>query len=392
MDLNITWNDVPWKSYNRQTSGNNRTDTGGDSDGDTGPADPEQTTPGWIISHDGSALEVVTRNGAVSAEISGRLRHLVELGTAELPAVGDFVRVRGISPALIDRVLPRKMVFRRKEAGIRTEAQVICANADLAIIVTTAPSVGAEGQPEPGEAPAPAGHDLDDFSLRRIERYVATLDSRIRPIVVLNKCDLTNDPQAVRAYVAAELPGAIVVALSALTGDGVDALAQLIEPGQTAVMVGSSGSGKSTLITQLTGQEIRTGAIRGADGRGRHTTTSRRIYRLPAGGLLVDTPGMREVQLWADDDAGADSIAAAFREIAELEPACRFSDCRHEHEPGCAVKQALSDGTILPERYRSFLQLREETEVTTAMRRERSRERGKQIAKFSRELKKTRNR
>ena len=365
MELSITWNDVPWNTSRTHSAG--------------GQAD--ETVPGWVIAHDGPVLEIVTQKGTATAEISGRLRYLSELGSAELPAVGDFVSLRPGDPAQIDTVLPRRTVFRRKEAGQRTEAQVICANADLAVIVTTAPALGT----------ARAPHDLDDFSLRRIERYIATLDPRIRPIVVLNKCDLIEDPQAVRSYVAAELPGAIVVALSALSGDGVDILAQLIEEGQTAVMVGSSGCGKSTLIARLTGIDIKIGVVREADGRGRHTTTSRRMYRLPDGGILVDTPGMREVQLWADDDTGTDSIAAAFPEIGELEGNCRFRNCRHEHEPGCAVKEAIAAGTVLPERYQSYLQLRDEIEVTAQMRRQRSREWGKQISKFSRQLKKARN-
>ena len=375
MELNITWNDVPWTTYRTHF-------TGDQSDG---------TIPGWIIAHEGSTLEVVTPEGTVTAEVSGRLRYLSELGTGELPAVGDFVSIRPGDPAQIDSVLPRRTAFRRKEAGQRTEAQIICANADLAVIVTTAPALGAKRVADAVTADTAAAHDLDDFSLRRIERYIATLDPRIRPIVVLNKCDLIEDPRAVRSYVAAELPGAIVIALSALTGDGVNMLMQLIEKGQTAVMVGSSGCGKSTLIAQLTGTDLKTGAVRATDGRGRHTTTSRRMYRLPEGGILVDTPGMREVQLWADDDTGTDAIAAAFPEIAELEGDCRFRDCRHEHEPGCAIKQAIAEGTVLAERYRSYLQLRDETEVTAEMRRQRSREWGKQISKFSRQLKKARN-
>lgn len=388
MDLSITWDYVPWNNYYKQTDG--AAGVVADSAGD----EATDTIPGWVVAHEGAALDVVTRRGAVTAEVSGRLRYLVELGSGELPAIGDFVLIRGTEPARIESVLPRRTAFRRKEAGSRTEAQVICANADLAVIVTTAPALGAElpdaMQANP-DAPKPVAHDLDDFSLRRVERYIATLDSRIRPLVVLNKCDLARDPQAVRSFVAAELPGATVVALSALTGDGVEVLASLIEPGQTAVMVGSSGSGKSTLIARLTGTQIQTGEVRKADGRGRHTTTSRRMYLLPSGGILVDTPGMREVQLWADDDTGTDSIGAAFPEIAELEGGCKFSDCRHQHEPGCAIKEALANGTLLPERYQSYLQLREETEVTAAMRRERSRAWGKQIAKFTRAWKKAKN-
>ncbi|MBU8913761.1 MAG: ribosome small subunit-dependent GTPase A [Spirochaetales bacterium] len=375
MELNITWNDVPWTTYRTHFTGDQ----------------PDEMIPGWVVTHEGSALEVVTQNGTVVAEISGRLRYLSELGTGELPAVGDFVSLRPGDPAQIDAVLPRRTAFRRKEAGQRTEAQIICANADLAVIVTTAPALGVERVADVVATDTAAAHDLDDFSLRRIERYIATLDPQIRPVVVLNKCDLIEDPQAVQSYVAAELPGAVVVALSALTGDGVNVLTQLIEKGQTAVMVGSSGCGKSTLIAQLTGTDLKTGAVRTSDGRGRHTTTSRRMYRLPEGGILVDTPGMREVQLWADDDTGTDAIAAAFPEITELEGGCRFRDCKHEHEPGCAIKQAIAEGTVLAERYQSYLQLRDEIETTAEMRRQRSREWGKQISKLSRQLKKARN-
>jgi len=366
MDVNITWDDVPWLDYRKQIS--------------EGITDGEPV--GWVVTHERALLQLATADGPVRAELSGRFRHLADLGAAELPAVGDFVAYRPGEPAQIDRVLPRKSAFRRKEAGVRTEAQVLCANADLAIIVTTAPGMDADDP----------GHELDDFSLRRIERYTATLDPRIRSLVILNKCDLVADPQAVRAYVAAELPGTIVVALSALTGDGVDALEGILEPGNVAVMVGSSGCGKSTLINRLAGAEAKTGHIRYTDGRGRHTTTTRSMYRLPNGGIVVDTPGMREVQVWAEDETGGDPVAQAFPEIAELEDLCKFSDCRHEHEPGCAVKEQLAEGSILPDRYRSYLQLRNAVGLTSEMRRQKARERGRQIAKFSRQLKKDRNR
>jgi ribosome biogenesis GTPase len=277
-------------------------------------------------------------------------------------------------------------VFRRKEAGLRAEAQVICANADLAVVVTTAPRL-------PGDEPAleDASHELDEFSVRRVERYLATLDPGIQPVVVLNKCDLVPDPQAVRSYVASELPGATVIALSARTGYGVEILAGIIEPKQTAVLAGSSGCGKSTLIARLTGENLRTNAVRAGDGRGRHTTTARQMYRLPDGGVIVDTPGMREVQLWADEETGTGQVFDAFPEIAELEGACRYRDCRHEHEPGCAVKEAVESGQILRDRYESYLRLRDEAEMTREMRRRRQQEWGKQISKLAREIKKMRH-
>jgi len=364
MHANIAWDDVPWLNYRKHFSD--------DIDGDVG----------WVVRHEGALVHLVTPDGQVRAGLSGKLRHLIELGEVENPAVGDFVTYRPGEPGRIDSVLPRKSAFRRKEAGVRTEAQVLCANADLAIIVTTAPGIDADDP----------GHELNDFSLRRIERYTATLDPRISSIVVLNKCDLVNDSQAVRSYVAAELPGALVVALSALTGEGVNVLESLIEPAKVAVMVGSSGCGKSTLINRLSGSDARIGRVRDTDGRGRHTTTTRAMYRLPGGGIVVDTPGMREVQVWAEDDSDGDPIAEAFPEIAELEVNCRFSDCRHEHEPDCAVKDALADGTILADRYQSYLQLRDSIVMTAEMRRQRSREWGRQIAKFTRQFKKERNR
>ncbi len=369
----ITWKDFSWKKYSSHLNGH-----------------PEPETPGRVIAHDGAAVRIVTPRGPMIAEISGHLRYLSDLGTAILPAVGDYVDVRPGTPAQIDDVLPRSTTFQRKEAGVRTEAQVICANVDLAVIVTTAPSVDVVAGDGAKAEQINARHELDDFNIRRIERYLATLDPGVRPIVVLNKCDLVPDPQALRSFVASELPEAVVIALSALTGESVHLLADMIEPGQTAVLVGSSGCGKSTLIGRLTGEEILTRAVRATDGRGRHTTTSRQMYRLPEGGIIVDTPGMREIQIWADDESEADPVSEAFPEIARLADSCRFRDCRHQHEPGCAIKEAVESGRIQPERYASFLKLRQEAELTREQRRRRQQEWGKQISKFAREIKKMR--
>lgn len=346
------------------------------------PVLPDDTRPGRVVSSHGGIHEIVTAAGRRSAEISGRLSYLAELGSAGLPVVGDFVAVRGDDTPLIEAVLPRRTVYRRKEAGDRFEPQVICANCDALAVVTTMPAAAAASD-ERSVVSA-----LADFNARRVERYLATLEDGITPIVVLNKADLVVDVEAAQHSVAAELPGVTVIAISALTGTGVEAIGEIVRQGRTLVVTGSSGTGKSTLVGRLTGDHLRTTDIRETDGRGRHTTTDRRMYRLPHGGLLVDTPGMRELAIWADADGDSDPVAAAFPEIAELAGQCKFRDCRHQSEPHCAVLAAVQDGSIPQKRYESFLRLRDEGEVTAAERRRRAMIRGKQIAKFSRALKK----
>ena len=262
----------------------------------------------------------------------------------------------GSDSCLIERVLPRATVFRRRSPGSANRAQVLCANADIALIMTTAPGT-------PGEA---GRHDsaLNDFSARRVERYLATLDTRIRPIVLLNKIDLVNDGADVVRYARAAIPGTVVLGISALTGVGLENLTGELSRGETAVLVGSSGCGKSTLVGRLLGKAIRTAGVRPADGRGRHTTTTRRMYEIGNGCLLVDTPGIREVQLWADDSLAGRPVANAFPDIATLSAGCRFRDCRHEGEPGCAVTEAVQSGEVTQERYLSFLELRNESTRT----------------------------
>lgn len=333
------------------------------------------TLPGRIIAQDGPLLEVVSPNDTYYTRPSGRLAYLIELGTAPLPAVGDYVEVDAGEGGPVRRVLPRRSAYERKEAGIRTASQVICANIDVALIVTTAP-------------PAAARDDTDrallhDFNVRRIERFIATLDPQVQPVVVINKCDLIDHPERVRAAIEAELPGIEVHMISALNGEGVDQVLSLVAPGATAVLVGSSGSGKSTLINRLAGTTTRTSEIREADGRGRHTTTGRRLYALANGGLLVDTPGMREVQLWADDEA-AEQLGTAFPEIEELTAECKFSDCSHQSEPGCAVREAVQDGRVTHERYLSYLELQQEQNVTAARREKRDRLNARRTARKSR--------
>lgn len=322
----------------------------------------EQTTGatvGRVIAQDGPLLFVVSPAGSGYSRLSGRLGYRMKLGTEPVPAVGDYVELDGGAESPVRRVLPRRSVYERKEAGDRAQAQVICANVDVAFIVTTAPATTVRD-----EADRTALHD---FSVRRVERFIATLDPSVRPVLVVNKCDLIHDKERVRAAIEAELPGADVHMISARSGAGVEALRDLVAAGATAVLVGSSGSGKSTLIARLTGEEVRTGEIRENDGRGRHTTTGRRTYAMEGGGLLVDTPGMREVQLWSDDSA-EEQLGSAFPEIERHAANCRFSDCRHRGEPGCAVQAAVQAGAITHDRYLAYLELQEEQSVAAARR------------------------
>lgn len=330
---------------------------------------------GRVVAQDGPILEVVSPRGITLARPSGRLAYLIGLGSQPVPAVGDYVALDCEHRTTVRAIAPRRSAFARMEAGRRTSAQVVCANVDLALIVTTAPSAAARE--------ASARTELRDFSVRRIERFVATLDPRVHPLVVLNKCDLIRDAAAVRRAIEAELPGIDVCMVSARTGEGVESIHRRIPRGATAVLVGSSGSGKSTLINRLTGLAIRTSSVREIDGRGRHTTTGRRVYALPEGGLLIDTPGIREVQLWAEADA-TDRLGAAFAEIDEIAADCRFSDCRHQDEPGCAVRAAVRSGRITRERYLSYLELQKEHQVSAERREKQDRLTARRVARASR--------
>lgn len=272
------------------------------------------------------------------ARVTGRIRHT--LGTREaFPAVGDWVALVSAGPAeemgrIVD-VLPRRGRFVRKAAGTTTEAQVVAANVDVVFLVS--------------------GLDRD-FNIRRIERYlIAALEGGASPVVVLNKADLPRDMDALRqelAPVAGDVP---VVVMSAKSGRGVDDLRRHIGPGRTAAFLGSSGVGKSTLINRLIGRDVqRTADVRESDSRGRHTTTSRELIVLAGGGLLIDTPGMRELQLW-DVTTGLDE---AFEDIAALAGGCRFRDCTHDTEPDCAVRLAIAEGRLSAERHANYLRLR----------------------------------
>lgn len=291
--------------------------------------------PARVTAEHRGAYVLATGDDELWAELSGRARHLAA-GRGALPAVGDWVGARS-SPdeprAVIQAVLPRSTKFSRKVAWSETEEQVVAANVDVVFLVSA----------------------LDgDLSLRRLERYLALAwESGAAPVIVLNKSDLCPDLEATRAEVETVAFGVPVLATSGVTGEGVEALRPHLLPHRTAVLLGSSGVGKSTLLNRLLGEEVqRTNDLR-ADGRGRHTTTHRELIALPGGGLLLDTPGMRELQLW---DA-ADGMDSTFADIAQLAGECRFTDCRHESEPGCAVLAADSDGTLPPGRLAGYRKL-----------------------------------
>jgi ribosome biogenesis GTPase len=251
---------------------------------------------------------VWTESGEREATVSGRLRH----DGADWPAVGDWVVLE--AGARIVRVLPRQTAFSRKEAGTATRQQVIAANIDILFIVS-----GLDG----------------DFNLRRIERYLLLArESGAKPVVVLNKADVCADVQQAAVRIATLASGAPVLVISALEGWGLAAIEAHLKHSLTAALAGSSGAGKSTLINRLLGrEEQRIQEVRTSDSRGRHTTVRRELFLAPGGWLLIDTPGLRELQLWASPD----SMSAAFSDIAELAMSCRFRDCRHQGEPGCAV-------------------------------------------------------
>lgn len=265
-------------------------------------------------------------------------------GTLGLPAVGDWVLARreADGPATIVEILPRATVFVRRKVGRDSLEQVVAANVDIVFLVTSL---------------------NQELNLRRIERYlVATWESGARPVVLLSKADLVPDRDARLQQVVEVASGAEVIAYSIVSGEGVDAIRAFLQPGRTIALLGSSGVGKSTLVNVLAGEELlRTQKIREADDKGRHTTTHREIVRLSCGALLLDTPGMREVGFWGIDEGLRD----AFDDVEALVGGCRFRDCTHESEPGCAVRAAMQAGALSAERWESFLKLRKEIAYET---------------------------
>jgi ribosome biogenesis GTPase len=281
---------------------------------------------------------VSTAQGTRRAALTGRLVH--ELSADERPAVGDWVAIVPSEPlGRVVSVLERSNILRRREVGSSSRGQALAANVDVGFVVAALSTEGVSIHA--------ARHALNP---RRIERYLRLLhECHIPGVVVVNKSDLQSDAEALLQTLREELPNVEVILVSARTGTGVAELQQRIGSRSTAVFLGSSGVGKSSLANQLLGEDrLRTGSVREDDARGRHTTRERELVVSPGGGILIDTPGMRELALFAEGES--ESTTSGFSEIDDLAPGCRFRDCTHESEPGCAVQQALRDGTLTKER------------------------------------------
>lgn len=286
---------------------------------------------GRVARADRGWVSVLTTRGQLRARIPNRL--LATQDTDRIPTVGDWVVLDGDE---LDRVLPRTGEITRKVAGERTRAQVVAANVDVVFVVDD-PSAAPKG--------------------RRLDRYLALAwESGAQPVVLLNKSDATPDADSAVEHAREVCLGVQVHAVSARTGAGLDSLAPYLTPGRTVAMVGPSGVGKSSLVNAFGGQDaVPTQDVR-SDGKGRHTTSHRELHRIPSGALLIDTPGLREVSLWATEDG----LERAYADVVELETRCHFRDCAHRTEPGCAVAAAIDAGTLDPARFASWVKLQRE--------------------------------
>ncbi|MFC3076975.1 ribosome small subunit-dependent GTPase A [Phenylobacterium terrae] len=305
---------------------------------DFAPFAAQGLSPARVVLQQRGRYGLVTDAGEILGAPSGRLQH--EAGPGALPVAGDWVAVQpaqGDGLAVVRHVLPRRTEFVRKAAGTGEAPQVVAANIDLAFLVL--------------------GLD-DDFNLRRLERYLAAAwESGARPVVVLTKADACEDLDGFVEETERVALGVDVLPVSAVAGEGLDEVRARLAPGLTAVLIGMSGVGKSTLVNALLGEDrLATGAVRETDGRGKHTTTHRELVLLPGGGLILDTPGMRELAFW--DPGGG--VSTAFAEIEALAEQCRFRDCRHETEPGCAVRAAREAGELAEDRWRGYVKLQRE--------------------------------
>jgi ribosome biogenesis GTPase / thiamine phosphate phosphatase len=303
----------------------------------------------------------------LDAVVAGRLYYRAEQGNI-YPVAGDWVRFieSGDGPVRIEEILKRMNQFSRQSAGVEVKEQIIAANVDMLFILM--------------------GLDRD-FNIKRLQRYLTLAGaSGITPVILLNKVDLCSDMARALGEVENSAPGIPVHVISAQFSIGIEELSPYLTRGKTIAMTGSSGCGKSTLLNALCGKETAyTGDVRHTDGRGKHTTTARSFYFLPGGALLMDNPGLRELQLWGDKE----NLKAVFSDIDDIARECRFRNCRHRGEPGCAVAEAIRRGDISKDQYENYLKLRSEMETTKEQLLEKKRKWGKMVTRYQRELKKT---
>ncbi len=319
--------------------------------------------PARIIRSDRGSVLIVTSAGISRAKPSARLRKAAG-GPADLPAVGDWVAVQAagdLEISLIEAILERTSALTRGDPGSTTNIQVLAANIDTVFVV----------------------HPIaEPPNLRRIERELSLAwDSGADPVLVLTKADISADPDAARAAAESVAPGTDVLVTNTLAGDSIRLLLPYISGHRTAVLVGPSGAGKSTLINALLGEQRQTTReVRVLDGRGRHTTVTRELFQMPGGGVLIDTPGLRALGLTGSEEG----IASAFPDIEELSRSCRFRDCTHTSEPGCAVRSAVESGDLPTARLASYHKLMNEAQEVTAKKDERLREEEERKSKISR--------
>ena len=334
-----------------------------------GQWDGDGLVPARVIREDREAYTLLSKTGELMGRVSGRFSHEA-VGAGSYPSVGDWVVVRpqpGERKATIHAVLPRRSCFSRQSAGGTSDEQVVAANIDTVFIVSAL---------DGGRA----------FNARRIERYLTLAwESGASPVLVLNKVDVCPDVAGFVAEAEAVAIGVPVHPVSALQGTGIDELRAYLPEGQTGALLGSSGVGKSALMNALLGYERQvTGEVRADDMRGRHTTVHRELVVLPTGGMVIDTPGMRELRLVGDES----SVSGTFGDVEELAASCRYRDCTHQEESGCAIQQAIADGELDAARYDSYLRLQREMAHASARQSHEGRQgiktRGKQLSQHIR--------
>lgn len=317
--------------------------------------------PARVVADFGTSVKLATPE-IITAELSGKLAHYTSRD--ETPKVGDWVAVNisDSGAATVESVVLRSNEIARKVAGKRAIKQIIATNVDIAFVLLA----------------------LDnDFSIERLKRFLYQLSvSKIKPVIVLNKADKVDD---VQSYVAQLEPFDLPIVVSAaLDGSGVDEIAAWIAPGETAILLGSSGVGKSTLTNKLLGRDAQqTGEVRESDSTGRHTTVHRELFVLPGGGMLVDMPGIRELQLWGSEEA----LETNFDDVSELVRQCKYTTCQHTSEQGCAIRRALADGTLDQKHYANYLKMKAELSTLAAKNAERARLDNKRSQKSSKNQK-----